>query len=106
MKNKNILLIIISLSILIFSFSHTTYARYVLKRDFNITVSSKPFYFNATNPNNIITFNRTADTKDYDIILMDNTNFNITVQNNNGTNYNDFDVTYEISIIDSPKFSF
>lgn len=70
------------------------YAKYILTREFNVQITTAPFYFEAQ-----------VDTKR--IFSNDNiAELNLTVKNNDGKNYNLYDTKYEISIEDNEKFTF
>ena len=92
--------------LIILTIGQVIYAKYILTRSFSVTVSSAPFYFDATKQADTIVFDRTANANDRDIILTTTTSFNIVVKNNNGTNYNSFPTNYQITVVDNDKFTF
>lgn len=82
---------IIMLLLLILTCS-AVYAKYILTREFNVQITTAPFYFEAqVDTKRIFSSNNIAE-------------LNLTVKNNNGENYNLYDTKYEISIEDNEKF--
>ena len=105
--NRSKRIIIISFIILsVLAFSSVTYAKYIIRREFDVEISSAPFYFDVSAPSNNIVFERTENQSDHEEILTTTTSFTLDVKNNNGTNYNSFDTTYEVAVVDSKKFTF
>ena len=107
MKNRRIVIFLTAI-VTIIAFSITfgrTYAKYILTRHIEIDFSSQPFYFEVKIPDKVV-FKRTTDTSDFDTILTETTSFDITISNNNGTNYNSFDTDYEITMVGNDKFAF
>ncbi len=107
MKNRRLfifLLVIVIIIAFVITFGRT-YAKYILTKHIEATFSSQPFYFNVEIPDDVV-FKRTDNKSDFDIILTETTSFDITVSNNDGTNYNSFDTDYEITIVDNGKFAF
>lgn len=104
-RNKKIILLLIGI-LLVIALCKVTYARYVLTRNFDVQISSLPFYFDASLPSSTVVFTRTSDTSDYDTILTDVTDLNILIKNNDGTNYNSYETTYTATVLDSQKFTF
>lgn len=91
LKITTILLITI---LLVSIFIQISYARYVIPKSLSSSISSKPFYFNATsNATSIELQNGEANTT-------------ITVANNDGTAYNTYNTNYEVSLVGNNKFSF
>lgn len=106
MKNIKRIALIIALALLIgFAINNKTYSKYVLNRNFDVSLSSASFYFDATSSSNKIIFPRTTPSTDTTNILTTTTNFNLIIHNNDGSNFNQYDVTYKISLVDSPKFA-
>ena len=105
--NKRVKIVLLLLIVgALFITTNITYSKYVFIRNFDATVSSQPFYFEAIPESDNIVFPRTPDESDTDIILTTTTSFNIDIKNNDDTNFNPFDTTYTISIVDNPKFTF
>ena len=91
MKKKKIILMIIILIIL--NICGFAYCKYILTRDFNVTINTSPFYFDAS---------KQADTA---LIVEGSADVDVTIKNNDGTLYNEFNTNYEISV-DNEKFTF
>lgn len=92
MRNKISYFIIISFFILI---SYTVSAKYILTSDFDLSVTSKPFIFEATT------------SKDTFVMDTSGVNIDFSVKNfDEEQNFNDFDVEYQISLEDNTKFDF
>ena len=106
MKKTKKYLIIFFIILSLISITKVIYAKYILTRQFNVAVTSAPFYFNISAVSDSVTFPRTADTSDKDTILTQQTTFNLLIKNNDGTNFNVFDTTYNITILDTSKFIF
>ncbi len=101
MKRNIIIGIFLVLSILFFATSMgKTYSRYKINKSSDIEVSSKSFSFDAKKTSDTITFSRTDDTKDTEIILTEDQDFDIEIINNN-----DYETTYEVVVDDSSKFN-
>lgn len=82
--------------LLILSISIPIYAKYKLEKSFNINANSAEFYFDITS--------KEADDK---IKFEDNkAEFDLLIKNNNGTNYNVFDTSYEIILFGNDKYTF
>ncbi len=103
-KTKSIIIMTIVLGLL--TITGVTYAKYVFSRQFAVELTSESFYFEATANATQVVFPRTANKSDFDVILTTETNLNLVIKNNDGTNFNNFDTTYTVSVVDSPKFSF
>ena len=100
-------IVAITLAILfIFTISNVIYAKYRITKELAFTVTSSKFYFDATKSIDTIVFSRTANANDHEDILTTLKSFNIVIKNNDGTNFNAFDVNYEVSIVDNDKFTF
>ena len=104
MKTKIIIICIIIFSIL--AISNNIYAKYVIKKEANVTISSTPFYFNAQASSNKVIFERTADNDDHEEILTTETTTELKIQNYEGENFNTFDTTYEITVLEGSKYTF
>lgn len=103
MKKKKVIRIAIFLFI-VFAFAVTfekTYSRYVLTEHFDTTFSSAPFYFNVSSDAPYLAVKRVMKGN-----LFADPTIDIVVQNNDGANYNEYDVKYNITIVDNPKFTF
>lgn len=103
---KRLRFIIIILFIIVLTLSSETYARYVLNRQFNVSINTAPFYFEASQISDVITFKRTSNESDFDEILTTETTFNLLIKNNDNKNFNSADTTYQVSVISNPKFTF
>lgn len=89
---------------IVFAFAVTfekTYSRYVLTEHFDTTFSSAPFYFNVSSDAPYLAVKRVMKGN-----LFADPTIDIVVQNNDGANYNEYDVKYNITIVDNPKFTF
>ena len=90
MKKRMLYLIIL---FLILGIYNTVYARYVLNRNFNIKISSAPFYFST-------------EVTTADIVLRENkAEIGLVLKNNDGNNYNTYDTKYEIKLLEDSDFS-
>ena len=88
--NKKKVIIFIFITLVVIAFSITcgkTYAKYVLTRHYEVTFSSLPFYFDAE---------AKATKNDYIKEEDKNITVEITIKNNDGTNYNEYETKYEI----------
>ena len=73
--------------------NQTIYAKYILTKNFSLTSSSLPFFINS-------------EVSTDSIILEDNEGeLTLTIKNNDGTNYNDFEIQYEIYLEDSSLYT-
>ena len=102
-KNKRIIKIIIFIVItIIFAIvAGKTYAKYILTKNYDATISSSAFYFEAKVSNPTVTVQERPNKK-----LYVNPTFDLVIQNNDETNFNSYEVTYTVSIVDNPKISF
>ena len=67
--NKRVKIVLLLLTIgALFITTNITYSKYVFIRNFDATVSSQPFYFEAIPESDNIVFPRTPDESDTDII--------------------------------------
>lgn len=90
MKNKYLLLKIFIFTILICG---CTLAKYVLTSGFLMKVITQPFYFDVEIPTS-------------EVILIDNqAEINLEIKNNDGTNYNSYDTSYEIILQDNVNYA-
>ena len=106
MKQKKKVIKIAFIILIVLAISNVVYSKYILRREFNVAITSASFYFDATAPSKTITFPRTTDTSDHEDILTTTKAFNLVIKNNDGTNYNTFPTTYQITIVNSSKFTF
>ena len=102
-KNKRIIKIIIFIIItIVFAIiGRKTYAKYILTKNYDTNISSSAFYFDAKVSNPTIT----VQGKPNNTLYVSPT-FDLVVQNNDGINFNSYEVTYTVSIVDNPKVSF
>ncbi len=105
MQKKNIRFFGILIILILLSISTYSYAKYIFNKKIDISIGTAPFYFDATSTDTVV-FPRTADVNDHETILTTTSeNVNLVIKNNDGTNFNTFETTYEVEIVDSPKFS-
>lgn len=91
LKGKKIILILL----IVFTLEITSviYSKYLLTRSFDVQITTAPFYFEAeANKTRVVSSSNQSE-------------FELTIKNNDGTNYNINDTTYEISISNS-KYTF
>jgi len=88
---KKVLFIIISL--LTIGIGSHIYARYVLNKNINVNITTSPFYFEADINQTELDLNE------------DNVQLDLTIKNNDGNNYNLYDANYEICLLDNSKFN-
>ena len=90
MKCKYLIVIIF---IGVICFGGQVFAKYILTRNFDVEITTVPFYFEA-------------EVENAEIELIDNqVEINLIVKNNDGTNYNSYDTNYEVSLLDNEKFT-
>lgn len=105
MKNKKaftLFSIIFCIFLLVTTFSYT-YSRYIFKRDFDVNTSSAAFYFSALEDeenNNIVIQRNMKDELIRDPFVK------LEIHNNDGINYNNYDLEYEITIDENPRLTF
>lgn len=91
LKHKKIILIL--LVVLTLEITGVIYSKYLITRNFNVKITTAPFYFDVTtNKTRVVSKNNQSD-------------FELTIKNNDGTNYNIHDTEYNISISNS-KYAF
>lgn len=78
-----------------------TYAKYILNKKYETDISSAPFYFDAKVLNSNITVQKKPNNT-----LYINPTFDIVIQNNDATNFNSYDVTYTVSVVDNTNLTF
>ena len=102
-KNKKVInLLVTTLAILVFmSIYGKVYARYILTREFNTDISSAQFYFGVDSVSSNITIQKRPNNT-----LLTSPKFDLVIHNNDGNNYNSYDLTYNISIVDSENIYF
>lgn len=96
LKKKNIIkfTIISIVTILLTITFGKTYAKYVLTRNFDIDVSSAPFYFDVEPKNSKIFIYK-------DKSLLENPTLDLVIKNHDGNNCNPYEVSYNIFTDDS-----
>ncbi len=105
MKNKKaftLFSMIFCIFLLVTTFSYT-YSRYIFKRDFDVNTSSAAFYFSALEDeenNNIVIQRNMKDELIRDPFVK------LEIHNNDGINYNNYDLEYEITIDENPRLTF
>ncbi len=105
-KIRKIFLVLAITFCFLYAVGNKTYAKYVLTRNFDVAVTSAPFHFNAEQVESQIVFPRTADEADTDIILTEETTFHLRLTNQENGSVNPYDISYEIAIVNSSKFTF
>ena len=74
-------------------FGYSIYAKYIFIKDFSINSNSTPFYINSEVSSN-------------NVVINDNKgSLTLNIKNNDGTNFNSFEVPYSIYLEDTSKYS-
>jgi len=89
MKYKYLIIII---SVVFICLGGQVIAKYILNKNLDINIKSAQFYFEAEIENTALELNNNQSET------------NLTIKNNNGTNYNNYDITYKISLKENNKF--
>ena len=90
MKCKYLILI---LCVGLICFSGQVFAKYILTRGFDVNITTAPFYFDA-------------EIENAEVELIDKqAEINLTIKNNDGTNYNSYDTNYEISLEEKSEYT-
>ena len=77
-------------------FTQVIYAKYMISRNFEINANSAKFYFDVISKEESETIKFNANKAE----------FNLQIKNNDGTNFNTFDTSYEIKLLNNDKYTF